>query len=117
MTMMRAEGDALVVRFTTGEKILGLVRDLRVPASAVASVAAVDDGLEEAHGLRAPGLGLPGFRKLGTWRGRTGKTLVSVRRHQPAVRVHLTGEAFATLLIGDDDAAVLAAEIGALVAR
>ncbi len=114
---MRVEGDALVVRFTTGEKILGLVRDLRVPASAIASVAAVDDGLEAAHGLRAPGLGLPGLRKLGTWRGHGGKTLVSVRRRQPAVRVDLTGEPFATLLLGDDDAAALAAELDTLVGR
>ena len=106
-----------MVRFTTGEKILGLVRNLRIPASAVASVAVVGDGLAAAHGLRAPGLGLPGFRKLGTWRGRTGKTLVSVRRHQPAVQVHLTGATFATLLIGDDDAAALAAELGTLVGR
>jgi hypothetical protein len=117
MTTMRVEGGALVVRFTTGEKVLGLVRDLRIPVSAVASVAAVDDGLAAAHGLRAPGLGLPGLRKLGTWRGRAGKTLVSVRRHQPAVRVHLTGETFATLLVGSDDAAALAAELGALVGR
>jgi hypothetical protein len=39
------------------------------------------------------------------------RTLVSVRRDQPAVRVELTGQRFTSLLIGADDAARLAAEL------
>ena len=107
----------LEVRFTTGEKVLGLVRDVVIPASAIASVDVVANGLSAAHGLRAPGLGLPGRRRLGTWRGREGKTLVSVRRDQPAVRVRLTGQRFDTLLIGADEAFALAAEVGAVAGR
>lgn len=112
MTMMRIEGETLVVRFTTAEKILGLVRDQRIPASAVDAVTTVDDGLAAARGLRAPGLGLPGVRKLGTWRTRRGTSLVSVRRDQPAVRVELSGQAYSTLLIGDDAPERLAAAVG-----
>jgi hypothetical protein len=57
-------------------------------------------------------------RKIGTWRGRGAKTMVSVRKDQPAVRVELTGARFDVLLIGADDAAARAAEIaGALSPR
>ncbi|SET19577.1 hypothetical protein SAMN04488546_1612 [Geodermatophilus poikilotrophus] len=93
---------------TRAERVLGLLRDLEVPLSAVRSVDVVPDGPAAARGVRAPGLGLPGLRLIGTWRGRGGKSLVSVRRGQPAVRVRLTGQRFDTLLLGVDDPAAVA---------
>ncbi|MGY1824668.1 hypothetical protein [Geodermatophilus sp. SYSU D00079] len=98
----------LRITLTRGEKLLGLLRDLEVPRDAVASVEAVPDGLSALRGLRAPGLGLPGVRAIGTWRRRGEKSLVSVRRGQPAVRLRLTGQRFDTVLVGADDAAALA---------
>jgi hypothetical protein len=71
----------------------------------------VPDGLAAVRGIRAPGLGLPGVRTVGTWRGREGRTLVSVRRGQPVVRIALTGRRFDTLLIGVDDPAAVAGEL------
>lgn len=73
------------------EKVGGLVRDLDVPVSAVCSVSGVPDGLVAAKGIRAPGLGIPGVRKIGIWRRRGDKTLVSVRRGRSAVVLLLTG--------------------------
>lgn len=104
MAVIRRTADQLEVRFTTAEKILGLVRDHSFPVSSITSMKVVDHALHAVHGLRAPGLGLPGFRMIGTWRG-SGKTLASVRRGQPAVVVELAGEQFARLVIGTDDAA------------
>lgn len=103
----------LVVRLTRAEKIAGLLRDVEVPLSAVRDVEVVPDPLVAMRGLRAPGLALPGVRKVGTWRARGERTLVCVRRGQPAVRVRLEGQRFDTLLLGDDDAAGLAARITA----
>jgi hypothetical protein len=100
----------LTVSLSRSERILGLLRDLEVPLSAVQGVDVVPDGPAVLRGLRAPGLGLPG-RKVGTWRGRGEKTLVSVRRGQPEVRVHLTGQRFDTLLLGVDDPAAVAAAL------
>jgi hypothetical protein len=118
MATLQLTPKTLTVRLTRFEKIAGLLRDLEVPLSAVRSVTAVDSGLEATRGLRAPGLGLPGVRKVGTWRGRGQKTMVSVRTGQPAVRVELDGARFDVLLIGADDAAARAAEItGALSPR
>jgi hypothetical protein len=93
----------LRVRLSRTEKILGLLRDLDVPRSAITSVTTVPAGLDAVRGLRAPGLGLPGLRAIGTWRRRGEKTYVSVRRGQPAVRVTLSGQRFDAALIGTDD--------------
>ena len=102
----------LTVTLSRAERVLGLLRDLEVPRSAVRAVEVVPDGLTGVRGLRAPGLGLPG-RRIGTWRGRGEKTLVSVRRGQPAVRVRLAGQRFDALLLGVDDPAAVAGTLTA----
>ncbi|MCD0483249.1 hypothetical protein LO771_12735 [Streptacidiphilus sp. ASG 303] len=114
MTTVRLTATGLDVRFTAWEKALGLVRDVRVPLAAITGAEAVPaaDSLAAVRGLRAPGLGVPGVRRLGTWRGRGRKALVSVRRGQPALRVRLTGQPWDELLLGTDDAAALAAALG-----
>lgn len=108
---MHVTDSALTLRFTRREKIAGLLRDLRVPRSAVRSVEVVADPISAMRGLRAPGLSLPGVRKVGTWRRPGERTLVCVRRGQPAVRIRLDGQRHDTLLIGADDADVLAAAV------
>ena len=107
MATLHVTAESLTVRLTRAEKLAGLLRDVEVPRSAVRSVKVEADALRAVRGLRAPGLGLPG-RKIGTWRHRGERTLVSVRRSQPAVRIRLDGQRYDTLLVGTDDAATLA---------
>jgi hypothetical protein len=97
---------------TRAEKVLGLLRDLEVPLSAVRSAEVVPDGLAAVRGLRAPGLGLPGVRRIGTWRRGGGRSFVSVRRG-PAVRIELTGQRFDTVVVSVTDAAATAADVSA----
>jgi hypothetical protein len=111
MASLHVRPPVLSVRLSRAEKIAGLLRDVDVPLSAVRGVEVVDDAVGAARGVRAPGLGLPGRRKIGTWRGRGRKALVSVRRGQPAVRVRLEGQRWDELLIGSDDATELAASL------
>ena len=111
MATITTTPQTLSVTLTRSEKLLGLLRDLEVPRSAVASVEVVPDGLTATRGLRAPGLGLPGIRHIGTWRRRGEKSMVSVRRGQPAVRVRLTGQRFDTLLVGADDATAVVGDL------
>jgi hypothetical protein len=113
MAILQLSPSTLSVRFTRGEKIAGLVHDVAVPRDAVREVEVVSEPLEALHGLRAPGLALPGVRKIGTWRRPGQKVLVSVRRHQPAVRVRLHGTPWTELLVGTDDAASVAAALTA----
>jgi hypothetical protein len=113
MARLTITDNTVQLRFTTAEKILGLVKDQEFPREAVLSARVEQDGLSAATGVRAPGLGLPGVRKVGTWRGK-GRTLVSVRRGEPAVVVELTGQKFDRLVIGvEADAADLAASLSA----
>ena len=110
--------ETLSVRFSTSEHVLGLIRDISVPRSAVGEVTVEADALAAVRGLRAPGLGLPGRRKVGTWRGFGGaprRTAVSVRQGQPAVRIALLGQRWDQVVIGADDATELAARLGAPV--
>jgi hypothetical protein len=113
MATLTTTPHSLRVSLSRSEKLLGLLRDLEVPLSAVRAVEVVPDGLAAARGVRAPGLGLPGVRKVGTWRGRDGRTLVSVRRGQPGVRISLAGQRVDTVLVGVDDAAAVAGDLAA----
>jgi len=101
----------LDITFTAAERIGGLVRDQSIPRSAITSVDVVDDGYSATRGVRAPGLGIPRTRKIGTWRANGAKHLVSVRRGEPAIRIGLTGQRYETLIIGSPDATTIAADI------
>jgi hypothetical protein len=108
MATLQLTDSTLSVHLTRFEKIAGLLRDVQFPRTAVRDVEVVADGLAAARGLRAPGLGLPGVRKIGTWRRPGGRSLVSVRRDQPALRITLEGQRYDTLVIGSDDAGAVA---------
>ncbi|MFI7214828.1 hypothetical protein [Micromonospora maritima] len=108
MATVHLTAERIHVRLTAAEKVWALRGDLSFPRSAVRAVTVVPDGLHETRGLRAPGLGVPGLRKVGTWRGATGREFVSVRAGQPAVRITLADQRYDALLVGADDAAALA---------
>jgi hypothetical protein len=111
MATLQLTPTTLTVRFTRAEKIAGLLRDVEIPRAAIRSAEVVSDPLTGLRGLRAPGLALPGRRKIGTWRRPGERTLVSVRKGQPAVRIRLEGARYDTLLLGADDAVALAGEL------
>jgi hypothetical protein len=111
MATITIDERTVAVRFTTAEKIGGLLRDQVFDREAITAAEHVPDGLAATKGMRAPGLALPWRRRIGTWRSRRGKELVSVRRGEPAVRLHLTGGRWASLLIGHPDAAAVAAAL------
>jgi hypothetical protein len=110
MATVQLTTESLTVHLSRAEKLLGLLRDLTVPLAAVAEVDVVPDGVLAVRGLRAPGLGLP-WRRIGTWRRRGDRALVSVRRGRPALRLRLTGRRFDSVLVTVPDPAATAAEI------
>jgi len=111
MAILQLTPTTLRVTFTLGEKVGGLVRDVEFPLAAIGDVEVLTHPLTDIRSLRAPGMAIPGLRKVGTWRRRGERTLVSVRAGQPALRVRLTGQRYDTLVIGTDDAAALAASL------
>ena len=108
MSSITLTPDHLEITFTASEKVAGLVRDQSIPRSAITAVEVVDDGLRATEGMRAPGLGIPGRRKLGTWRGTGGKELVDVRHGEPALRLTLEGQPYRAVALGTPDAHDLA---------
>lgn len=102
------------VSLTLLERIMSFRGDITVPSNSIASVDVFDDALAHVQGIRAPGLGVPGARKVGTWRHDGTEMFVSVSRGQGAVRVNLQpGGTWATLLIGCDEPADVAASFPA----
>lgn len=110
MATLTIRNDVLSLRLTRAEKVLGLLRDLDVPLSAVVSADVVPDGRDAIRGVRAPGYAMPGHRFIGTWRG-NGRRLVDVRPGNPALRVRLDGQRYDELLVHVDDAASLAEQL------
>ena len=113
MSNVHVTRERVEIRLTARERVAGLLRDLVVPRSAVTTVEVVADGLAAPHGVRAPGLGLPGVAKIGIWRAPGDTQYVVARRGQPAVRLALSGERYDTVVVGADDAEELARRLRA----
>ena len=105
MARIRTSQDEVGVELSTAERVWALRGDVRVPRTAVTAATVEPDGLAAVQGVRAPGLGLPGLVKVGTWRGRWGKDLVAVRRGEAAVVLDLQGQPWRRLVVGLADVA------------
>jgi len=76
-----------VLRLGWGEKIGGLHGDIRIPLSSVRSVSTPSNAWLALRGWRMAGIGIPGFRALGTWRHGNGYDFNAVRKQQPVVQI------------------------------
>jgi len=103
--------DTVHIDLTAAEKVAGLLRSQRIPLSAISAARVEPRPLEAVQGMRAPGLALPGSKKIGTWRASGGKQFVVARRGQGAVRIDATGQRWATYLVATDDADAVVAAI------
>jgi hypothetical protein len=110
---LRIEGDELVLHLDGFERVAGLHRSIRVPASSVTAVDVVDDPVRSVAGVRAPGLAVPWHTKIGTWRARGERRFVVARRGRPAVRVRLAGQTHSELLVSVADAPGVASALRA----
>lgn len=112
MSTIRLAPATLTVQLTPWEHVFALRGNVTVPRADIVSGAVVTDALAAARGVRAPGLGAPGVRKVGTWRSRGSRTLVSVRRGQPAVHIRLRPSSdWDALLVGCDDAPAIVTQL------
>jgi hypothetical protein len=105
MALIRLSDNDIHIELSIWEKIFGLMGDRTIPRSSITEVALETDPLRATRGLRAPGLGVPGSVKIGTWRGQGRKMYVSIRRSTPAVRVEATGVDRDAFLVSVPDAA------------
>lgn len=107
MATIDITADHVVIELTPFEKIAGLVGDQVVPLASIVAVGLEPSSLDAARGWRAPGLGVPGRTKIGTWRRAGRRDLVVARRGEPAVSIEATGQRFARYLVATPDAAAV----------
>jgi hypothetical protein len=94
---------SVTVVLSAAEKLESIHGDLSLPRSAVRAARAVEDGMAEIHGLRAPGTGVPGLIRAGTFRDKGVRTFAVCHRHRPAVVLELDGELFDRVVVTVDD--------------
>jgi hypothetical protein len=107
------ENDSLTIHLGPLERLFAVRGTLNLPVRYIDSAESVPDGLAAVTGLRAPGLGVPGWAKFGTWRRRDGGTVALVRGRGPALRIRSTAGRARDVLVSTPHAADLAARITA----
>jgi len=90
---------SVTVALTTTEKFEALHGDVVLPRSSVRDVRAVQDGMEEIHGMRMPGTGFPGVVMVGTWRDTAGVTFAVCHGRRPAVVLELAGQPYDRVVV------------------
>lgn len=104
MAVITNTNGELQLTLSRAEKVAAIHGDIRVPASSVRDVRVAPDALAAVRGLRAPGLALPGRKKIGTWRKQGRRQFAVARRDMPAVHVYLDGQKFDELVVSVPDA-------------
>jgi hypothetical protein len=99
MAKLLVNDDAVTVSLSAIEKVEALHGDVSVPRTAVVSARVVPDGLDEVHGLRMPGTGLPGVIMVGSWRDKHGITFAVCHGRRPAMVLELTGQHFDRIVV------------------
>ena len=111
------DGDQLVLHLPPTQKILGFHADIRVPLTAVRSVAAVEKPWLALRGRRMAGTAMRGVAAVGTWiHGDRLYDFCVIRRMQQAVQVDLNSGRFTRFLVGVPEGTDARAEASRLAA-
>lgn len=116
MAKLSVEGDDLVLSLSPPEKLLALHGNVRVPLSAVRSLALEPRAWSAMRGVRL-GTSIPGLLFYGTRRHVDGKDFGAVLARRPIVGVDLGERSpFACLIVSVRDADITAAAVRAAAA-
>jgi len=107
------DDDTVTLELSPAEKFEALHGNISVPRSAITGVRAVPDGMDELHGLRMPGTGIPGLLMVGTLRSGDLVTFAVCHARRRAVVVDLTGQEYDKLVVTADDAEDVVARLTA----
>jgi hypothetical protein len=99
MAKLLVYDDLVTVSLSAIEKAEALHGEVSVPRAAVVSARVVPDGMDEVHGLRMPGTGLPGVIIVGTWRDKERVTFAVCHGRRPAVVLELAGQPYDRIIV------------------
>ncbi|WP_205676858.1 alpha/beta hydrolase [Arthrobacter crystallopoietes] len=111
MARLVVSSEAVRVELSRGEKIAGLLPDLKMSATAVEDVQVLNDGFTGVTGMRAPGLAFPGRVRIGTWRGSRGNTFAVVHQGKPAVQLTLKDQKYRRVVVEVENAEEAARQV------
>ena len=117
MTSVEITGDQLVVTMRGLDRLWSLRRRVVVPLAHVRGATADPGVTREPAGIRAPGTHLPRVITAGTYFKDGDRTFWNLRGSQQPVVVELSGERFARLVLGVDDARATAERIERALTR
>ncbi|MBV9206952.1 MAG: hypothetical protein JO037_16520 [Actinobacteria bacterium] len=111
MAQLLVHDDVVTVSLSAIEKAEAVHGDVSVPRAAVVSARVVLDGMDEVHGLRMPGTGLPGVIMVGTWRDHERVTFAVCHGRRPAVVLELTGQRYDRIVVTVENPDEIAASL------
>lgn len=113
MAELLRDGQDLVLRLSTIEKMEGIHGDIRVPLSSVQGIAVLDDVIHAVHGLKMAGSRVPGMFAMGTFVSGE-ETIFALVHHQThrGVKVSLTGKKLDALILGVENPEQLVSSLG-----
>jgi hypothetical protein len=89
----------VTVSMSAAEKIEALHGNVTFPRAAVVRPRVVPDGLAEVHGLKMPGLGLPGIIMVGTWQDGEMITFAVCHGRRSAVVLDLADQVYDRIVV------------------
>lgn len=117
MATVTVENGNLVVSVGWFEAIQALHGSFAIPLSNVRGATDDPNYIRSGLGLRSPGTGFPGFIARGTFRKIGEKVLSLWGRNQEIVVVELRDSKWDRLVLGCEDAKLLANQINAAIAK
>jgi hypothetical protein len=103
MAQLSIDDESVTLILSPAERVESFHGDVKVPRSSVVGARQVPDGLNEVHGIRAPGTALPGVVMVGTWRAAGSTTFAACHGRRPAVVLDLAGQPYDRLVVTVDD--------------
>lgn len=111
MAEIAREGNEIVVKLSTGERVMAVHRDVRVPLSAVQGIDVIDEPIRRIHGLKPRGLRVlgsywPGWFAYGSFLDGGVRRLLFAAvdgRKSRGLEVTLDGGRYTRLIVSLDD--------------
>jgi hypothetical protein len=103
--------ESVTLELSTAEKAEALHRDLTVPRSAITGVRVVSSCMDEVHGFKLVGSGIPGVMMVGSFKGGDGSTFALCHGNGPGLVLDLTGQHYDRIVVSIDNPEQVASQL------